>query len=128
MDYAKHVAKLAKANRVKVVFVSDFYDCAGWIAERKVYILPVIDERTYAIAMHELGHVLGPMQAYHSGIGKGTFADAEIGAWLWAKANTQFWMTGMQKTLKKCLQSYNNYPHDGRFKIPAACPDYRKLF
>lgn len=134
MDYAKHVAKIAKANGVKLVFVESIDDCYGYIDSRTAHILAVTDEITYAIAMHELGHILGPMQGYHDREAtpfnprRETFSDGEIGAWLWAKANTEYWLVGMQGVMQACLDSYQNNMPDGRLKLPKACPSYKLLF
>lgn len=66
--------------------------------ERRVSIPLVRSARTYALALHELGHVLGQQS--------GRRLDQEVQAWQWAKANALVWTFDMQDKLRSCLLSY----------------------
>jgi hypothetical protein len=54
---------------------------------------------TYAVALHELGHILGPHQTKER-------LWKEIGAWIWAKQRAKEWPPAAQRKLEDCLQSY----------------------
>lgn len=53
---------------------------------------------TYAIALHEIGHVLGEQ--------RGRRVEKEVQAWDWAKAHAIIWTPRMEQTKRGCLQSY----------------------
>ena len=55
---------------------------------------------TYAVAMHELGHLLGPYQRSHD------ILERETGAWMWAKDNAIVWMPCMTKGMIFRLGTY----------------------
>lgn len=66
---------------------------------------PVVDWKTYIVAMHEFGHVLGADQEHGRVTPYGVFL-AEVGAWVWAKDHSLYWTTAMQDLAASCLQSY----------------------
>lgn len=66
---------------------------------RRINIRPIKSSITYAVALHEIGHILGPDQSK-------TRLEKEAGAWLWAKANATEWTEPMQKKMVQCLKSY----------------------
>ncbi len=100
---AAHVAELAKANNIHIYW-SSHRGCA-FRKLTTVKIRPVRSAVTYAVALHELGHVLGPMQT-----GRRLFMEA--GAWLWARDNASVWTDAMTRMMVKCLRSYERtYRH-----------------
>lgn len=66
---------------------------------RFIRIRPVKSAITYAIALHEIGHVLGPWQSQPR-------LYKEAGAWKWALDNAICWTPPMQKTMIRSLNSY----------------------
>ena len=66
---------------------------------RFINIRPVKSAITYAVALHELGHILGPWQSQPR-------LYKEAGAWKWATENAIVWTPVMQKTMVKSLNSY----------------------
>lgn len=73
--------------------------------KRLVRIRPVKSERTYAEALHEIGHILGPWQ-------KASELAQECGAWIWARKNALHWTLPMEKRMVLCLGSYVDYAND----------------
>lgn len=56
---------------------------------------------TYAVALHEVGHIVGK---------RGKFRlEEEQFAWEWAKANALEWTDVTQKKMDKCLDSYERW-------------------
>lgn len=94
---AAHIAELARANDI-IIQRSTHRGCA-FRATRIVKIRPVCSPVTYAIALHEIGHILGPMQ-------KGKRLFREAGAWLWARDNAPVWTDTMTRLMARCLNSY----------------------
>jgi hypothetical protein len=66
---------------------------------RSVKVRPIKSAISYAVAMHELGHILGSRQS-------GTRLDQEVGAWEWAHDNAVEWTDAMEAKMQKCLRSY----------------------
>ena len=66
---------------------------------RFINIRPVKSAITYSVALHELGHVLGPYQSQPR-------LYKEAGAWKWALENALVWTPPMQKTMIRSLTSY----------------------
>lgn len=99
MDYAAHIARICKIESIEV----QSHSSGGRAYRRKrlIKIRPVKTAITYAIALHEIGHILGPRQT-----GKNTRLDKEVGAWEWAEANAIEWTDAMSAKRAKCLQSY----------------------
>lgn len=95
---ADHIEQIANYNGIAVVYKEN---CAarGWRKARRIRIRPVRTANTYAIALHEIGHVLGRRQSQ-------TRLYAEIGAWEWAKNNAGFWSSVMTSKMRRCLDSY----------------------
>lgn len=89
-----------------------------------IMIASVSDETTYAIALHELGHILHPtgrvnefegsatMRATHE---VATLRDVRLqlfeeeSAWEWAKQNALEWTPTMQVAKDRAIQSYYKY-------------------
>ncbi len=93
---AAHVARIADKHGIKISGHSS--GGRAWRLLRKIKIRPIKSAVTYAIAMHELGHVLGKQQ--------GRRIDKEVQAWEWAEAHALFWTKIMVENQRKCLRSY----------------------
>jgi len=83
---------------------------------REIHIRPVRSEVTYAIALHEIGHLLGPWQRSVSLL-------EEAGAWYWARKNALQWTPRMEKTLVASLKSYVVW-FAARDEVPAPKPGH----
>jgi hypothetical protein len=97
MDYATHIAKICRLESIAVE--SHSRGGRAYRRSRRIKIRPVKTAITYAIALHEIGHILGPRQS-------GTRLDKEVGAWEWAEANALEWTEAMTAKRTECLRSY----------------------
>jgi hypothetical protein len=95
--YAKHIARICKIEDITI----ESHSSGGRAYRRKrlVKIKPVKTAITYAVALHEIGHILGPRQ-------RGTRLDQEVGAWEWAMENAIEWTDAMAEKRAACLRSY----------------------
>jgi len=101
MKYVEHVAELLKTHKLRVEWLNqgDSYLDVGVFPGKKLLLLPVTNARTYAIALHEIGHVV-------SGTLRQPVLWKEAEAWAWAKQNALCWTKSMQTCLRVSLRSY----------------------
>lgn len=100
---AAHVAQLCGDLGIEVLpHASGGSACRR---ERSIAIQPVRSAVTYASALHEIGHVVGPWQSQPS-------LYAEAGAWHWARDNALEWSEQAGRTCARCLQSYLDHARD----------------
>ena len=97
MDYAAHITRLCKIEDITV----ESHSRGGRAYRRKrlIKMRPVKSDITYAVALHEIGHILGPRQS-------GTRLDKEVGAWEWAEQHALEWTAAMSEKRAICLRSY----------------------
>lgn len=98
MDYSTHIQSIAQTHNVSVEIASPGYDGRAWRKKKKVKIAEVKTAVTYALALHELGHVLGKQS--------GNRLHKEWQAWEWAMANAVCWTEPMARKMQRCLVSY----------------------
>ena len=111
---AAHIARICKIEDITVI--SHSRGGRGWKKIRRVAIRPVKSEITYAIALHEIGHVIGPRQS-------GNRLDQEVGAWEYAIANALVWTPTMTAKMIQCLVSYLRWAERHKqMKVPP--PDH----
>lgn len=139
--YAKHISDLAAAFHVRLIverrarperaaagtiIVRGQEDVHHSQRERCISIAPVIDETTYAVALHELGHCLHPMGMVSLTHGSltmrktkqcSTLADVRLeleeerAAWEWAHQYALEWTPSMTAVERL---SYNTYAASAR--------------
>lgn len=119
-DMRVHIAQLCMRHNVAVGTHS-----RGGNASRRgrfINIRPVKSAITYAVALHELGHVLGPWQSQPR-------LYKEAGAWKWALENAVTWSASMQKTMVRSLTSYLNWQRrrPKYVRLPEADHDFWRL-
>jgi hypothetical protein len=96
-EMRQHVADICRDQGIRVLPHS-----RGGRASRThriIAIRPVKSAITYAVALHELGHVLGPWQSQPR-------LYAEAGAWKWAKEVAGVWTPAMEDKMARSLHSY----------------------
>lgn len=96
-EMAQHVAAICRDEGIRVLSHS-----RGGRASRThkvIAIRPVKSAITYAVALHELGHVLGPWQSQPR-------LYAEAGAWKWAREVAGIWTPSMEDKMSRSLHSY----------------------
>ena len=91
-----HIFLIASENNIEIAGHSS--GGRAYRRSRRVKIRPVKSPVTYAVALHEFGHVLGR--------NSGRRVDKEVQAWEWAKANALVWTRRMNDTKRDALQSY----------------------
>src|SRR5690606_41257142 len=100
---AGHITSLCSKHALKVVWLKnkDFKQVEAFVYKgiRQLKLLPITSPARYAIALHEIGHVL--TKSRHKPL---LFREAL--AWESAKKNALFWSLPMQRARAKGLQSY----------------------
>lgn len=119
-DMRAHIGALCVRHNVAVGTHS-----RGGNASRRgrfINIRPVKSAITYAVALHELGHVLGPWQSQPR-------LYKEAGAWRWALENAMIWSAPMQKTMVRSLMSYLKWQRrrSKYVRLPEADHDFWRL-
>ncbi|AJF08250.1 hypothetical protein GSUB_17345 (plasmid) [Geoalkalibacter subterraneus] len=115
-EMQKHIESLCDKHRIEVCSHSS--GGRAWRKKRRIAIRPVKSSITYAIALHEIGHILGDHQG-------GTRLDKEYGAWCWAKKNAATWSHTMENAMRKRLR---NYIDRARNHKTAKCPENHPIF
>jgi hypothetical protein len=110
---AEHITDLCEAHKITV----ESHSSGGRAYKRKriIYIRPVRSAITYATALHEIGHILGPWQSLQR-------LFSEAGAWVWAKENARVWTPPMQRDMEKSLDSYAEWALDKRARKVCNAP------
>jgi hypothetical protein len=102
-DMAARIDRLAAEHEVAVTWCDSA--SKAYTDQRHVAIRPVRSEVTYAVALHELGHILAEG-------GRGRFwmdLEAESCAWEWALRNAGTVGPRFRATVKRGLQSHYNW-------------------
>lgn len=92
-----HITRLLVNNQISVEWKPGTSG-RSWRKTRSVRLSPVKSEITYAIALHEIGHILGDYPK--------TRIDKEVAAWQWAKTYALTWTPTMQAAAVKRLGNY----------------------
>ena len=96
----EHVRSLCAQNEI---IVSECQHASQALALREcsqAIIPPVRSANSYAVALHEIGHVLGRYQQSKSTMVR------EKWAWQWARENARVWTSGMEQFAKGSLAWY----------------------
>ena len=127
-DYRAHAHALAKAFGVELLEGSELQSApeAAFAvpAYRTVVIAPITDESTYAIALHELGHLVSPWGTLHGSANLSR--EAEDAAWAWAKHYALDWTPFMEKVATWARSSYDALP-DRKPEPPAPAAPNRQV-
>ena len=77
-------------------------------ADRTVVVAPIRDESTYALTLHELGHIVAPFGGLHGS--PGLERDAEDAAWAWARHYALEWTPLMEQVATQARATYDPSP------------------
>lgn len=101
MKYHEHVSQLLKLHGLKVQWLPKGANILEVVVDQDkvLHLLPVVNARTYAIAMHEIGHVVS-RTLHQPSLWK------EAAAWAWAKTHALRWTASMQTAMRVGLRSY----------------------
>lgn len=118
--YAEHIARICKIEDIEISYVS-WGGGRAWHCRRKIRTRHIKSDVTYALALHEIGHILEP-KAHN-----GTRLDKEVAAWMWAMANAEEWTDKMDAYMRKGLRSYLAWSrrHKSAKKADASHPIHR---
>lgn len=94
--FSEHIDWLCRKHEITI----DSHSRGGraFRKQKHINIRPVKTSVTYAVALHEIGHVVGPQS--------GCRMNKEIQAWKWAKDNALAWIEPMENKRLKSLNSY----------------------
>jgi hypothetical protein len=96
-EMAAHIAKICKRAKITIT-TKKSGGARAWRRPARISIRRVLSDITYAVALHEIGHILGEQ--------KGKRLDQEIDAWEWAERHAIVWTPAMQVKRDRCLASY----------------------
>jgi len=97
--WERDVCRLCRQHGIEIRWREHAAAGRAYPTERRITIGRVKGPASYAIALHEIGHLLGPRQTSHR-------LEKEVGAWEWAKAHALVWTDRMDARLHKSLLSY----------------------
>jgi hypothetical protein len=115
----RHVFDLARAFDVRVIEVPGLPpDRAGANPEKRAIVIgTIVDETTYAVALHELGHVLSPTGAVFD-----PAQDLELlreeSAWAWARHHALDWSPAMDHVAQWAFGTYERKRAATRAPLP----------
>jgi hypothetical protein len=92
-----HIQQLCEANRIEINY--DRHASASYRL-REIWIRAVRSPRAYAVALHEIGHILGRYQLSDATLVR------ERHAWRWARRNALQWTPAMRRHADWCLDRY----------------------
>lgn len=95
--YEDHINSLLAEHSISVDW-RDRTSARAWRKTRRVRLERVRGASTYALALHEIGHVVGPQS--------GRRLDKEAQAWRWAEQNALEWTDGMARLAARCITTY----------------------
>ena len=125
-DYWRHVEELCRAFSVRLLVRPSMPPHAAHAGRCRrtgrpcIVIAPVTDDTTYAVALHELGHMLHPAGTFWLEVSAvkrrtGAYAtlrdvrltlEAERNAWAWARRMALDWTPAMAGVRRMCLGAY----------------------
>jgi hypothetical protein len=114
-EYVTHIASLCREHGIRLE-CEEGEDGRASMKYSRIRIPPPLTSVAYGVALHEIGHIVGPMRS-------GRKLEQETGAWLWAKKSAVEWTRDMERDMRICLGTYFAWAdHDRRAWIPP--PDH----
>ena len=105
-DHAHALAKAFGATLLEGSELKERPEAAfAELTTRTVVVARITDESTYAIALHELGHVAAPWGGLHGSTN--LQREAEDAAWAWAKHYALVWTPLMEQVATWARSSYD---------------------
>lgn len=102
----EHAIAIAKAIGVRLIETDVIKpdEAFAVVGPRLVVCHPIIEETTYAVVLHEVGHLAAPGAAF-GGSAEIVLA-AERAAWTWARAHALEWTPTMDALATWCESTY----------------------
>jgi hypothetical protein len=95
--YRKHIEAICRNNDITIE-TSPGSRGRAWAKSRVIKIPEIKTGITYALALHEIGHILG--------VRSGKRLEKEVQAWEWAMKNAIEWTQPMNQAMERRLGSY----------------------
>jgi hypothetical protein len=113
---AAHIAELCAAAQVTITWRTS--GGRAWRRTRRIAIAPIRSVITYAVALHEIGHILGPHPPHR--------LPREVAAWQWAEAHARPWTPAMAAKRDASLASYRRWAERCQHRVhpPIIPPDF----
>lgn len=117
----QHAEIISDVHDIDIVWTTKRMEGMGYsdVDNRRIIVPPIKSSKTYALFLHECGHILGPYQY-------SPYVRAEACAWEWAKDNALIWTKAMNMFMKECLATYRP-PNTHQIVRPAWWPKYSKI-
>jgi hypothetical protein len=96
----EHVASICAQHDIPVQQCARLSRCRAWYGAEEIMIAPIKSPISYAVALHEIGHILGRHQRSRRVLVR------ERWAWEWARRNAVSWTPAMEKCARKSLEWY----------------------
>ena len=92
-ELRQHILDICRQHEIQIEWRSG----GGWAVQEfeLISIPPIKSTITYAVALHEIGHVLGRHQRSRSRIVR------ERWAWVWARRHAITWTPAMERTMRR---------------------------
>jgi hypothetical protein len=100
-QYALHIANLLATQSITVTWKPSGNSGRAWRKRKHVAIPAIKTAISYALALHEIGHILGKNPSTRLG--------REAAAWQWALDNAILWTPVMEAKMQRCLASYDRW-------------------
>jgi hypothetical protein len=94
-----HIEELCEQNEIDIDFIQRPGRARAAAALQLIRIAPIRSAISYATALHEIGHVVGPLQ--WAGVLK-----REEGAWRWAERNALVWTDWIEQHRQSSMAWY----------------------
>jgi hypothetical protein len=98
MSHHDHIIELLEKHGIKATWKGPSHRGRAFQRTREVHLPPVRSATTYALALHEIGHIVAKTS--------GRRLDQEAQAWQWAEQNSIEWTEPMIKKAARCMKSY----------------------
>jgi hypothetical protein len=108
----RHVTEICDLQEIEIEWQEKHDGRSLGPQMRIIQVRPIKSAVTYAVALHEIGHVLGTHQ------GSRRKAVRERWAWRWAKRNALVWTPKMERTMRDCIEWYEatKWPPEPTFR------------
>ena len=121
----QHAHDLARAFTARVIESDQLRPEEAFAAShlRLVVVAPIVDTTTYAVVLHELGHLAAPTGSLPTGVGADRRALTRVeedAAWTWARHYALIWTPEMEAVATWAEGTYHAPPRPT--PPPAAAP------
>jgi hypothetical protein len=126
--FQQHTRELARAFNVRLIESDQLRpeEAVGLSWIRVVLCAPVLERMTYAVALHEIGHLAAPcgvLRTQTPGNRTNLTRDEEDAAWAWARHHALEWTPEMEALAQWAEGTYHQPPPAAAPADPAPAPE-----